>query len=44
MEPTEKFLLFCQLRKSKLGALLQLFWGEQPPFVLLRSMEGGTFL
>jgi len=25
------------------GALLELFWGEQPPFALLRSVEGGTF-
>src|SRR3954463_9223823 len=36
--------IFLQLRKSKREGLLELFWGEQPPFALLRSAEGGTFL
>ena len=35
---------FYWLRKSKDAGLLELFWGEQPPFALLRSVEGGTFL
>ena len=34
---------FSELRKSKREGLLELFWGEQPPFALLRSVEGGTF-
>jgi hypothetical protein len=31
------------LQKTKGEGLLELFWGEQPPFALLRSVEGGTF-
>ena len=38
----EKFR-FYRLRKSKGEGLLELFWGVQPPFALLRSVEGGTF-
>jgi len=38
----EKFI-FLRLRKTKREGLLQLFWGEQPPFILLRSVGGGTF-
>jgi hypothetical protein len=34
---------FVPLQKSKDEGLLELFWGEQPPFALLRSVEGGTF-
>ena len=34
---------FSQLRKTKAEGLLELFWGEQPPFMLLRSVGGGTF-
>jgi hypothetical protein len=38
-----KHFQFSELRKSKREGLLELFWGEQPPFTLLRSVEGGTF-
>src|SRR5438874_2559768 len=37
----EKFR-FYRLRKSKGEGLLELFWGGQPPFALLRSVEGGS--
>jgi hypothetical protein len=40
--PTQIFQ-FSQLRKTKAEGLLELFWGEQPPFMLLRSVGGGTF-
>jgi hypothetical protein len=39
----QSFLAKRNLRERKVGGLLPLFWGEQPPFALLRSVEGGTF-
>jgi hypothetical protein len=42
-EKRTELFRFLGLPKSKGRGLLQLFWGEQPPFALLRSVEGGTF-